>query len=301
MANRTVNINQLTPKSTIYIRGRVGYCRIASKIEGDELDKADKRAKERGTIPVGKPHTKLEITNAEILRIDANNPEPLLETYIKEHMYTKKSGDGSEGWCYTGMNKGRNLPAIFQVEGNNARELKGPEIQGELDKGLSVTLVLRVFGGQTNNGISLDSVLVNEPIRFYSGSSASALAALGLNILPASQPSNEMTEAAGTVQNGQEQYGRPVDTGYNATAGQADRQPLPFQNEQQPQTGGQPQYGNTYGQPQTDDSYQNQMQQPQYTQGQQSPNYGTQPPLNMGSADGGIRTNTGAANGGRSY
>ena len=162
MANRTISTMQLTPGDVIGIRGKLSFGRLASKIEGQELINDQIKRRQRGWIPIEKPYTTCTIHNAVVLMKDINNPT-LLERYIQESLYTSQaSKDG--GYSFTATSKGAFLPYIAVNEGTAIRQIQ-PE--GELASGLDVTVIMKVFKGKPNNGVSLEGVIVNEPIRYY--------------------------------------------------------------------------------------------------------------------------------------
>lgn len=172
---KTIKLNDLAPKTVFCIRGRLTYSRLAKHIEGADLENDKARRRLSGRRPIEKPYTTATICDAKVM---FNNPaaeqDPSLRTqneqYAIENMYTSTSANNT-GWCFTAVNKSRNLPAIFELcrETNTYKRI---ELAGELDSGLDVTLVMRVFRSkeQANNGISLDQVLINEPVRYYSSS-----------------------------------------------------------------------------------------------------------------------------------
>lgn len=168
--NRTVPLNSLTPRAIFCIRGRLTYSRLARHIDGDELTRDDQRRIQTGRRPVGRPYTTATICDAQVLYKDPNaaaNPalRTIEESYATENLYTSTAANNS-GLCYSANNKSRNLPAVFEFNKDTGKYHR-VDITGELESGLDVTLVLRVFRNQNNNGISLDQVLVNEPIRYY--------------------------------------------------------------------------------------------------------------------------------------
>lgn len=182
MANRTVNVNSIAPGTIIMIRGNVTFSRIASRIEGDELAKRIMEQQAKGWKPVDKPHTTLTIKNAMVLMQNPNAPT-LAEKYATESLYISKQHP-EYGYCYTGTNKSpNNLPdvGVREADGNTVTSVT--PLQAELDNDLAVTLVLRVFKSKNamNNGVSMDAVIVEEPIRYYSASTISkALESQGL-------------------------------------------------------------------------------------------------------------------------
>ena len=182
MATRTVNTNQLTPQKTMMIRGKLTYSRLTRQVDGEELQKDMQRRASRRMNPIDKPYTTATICNAQVLYMDPNNKTPE-EIYAEESLYQSQT-QGSTGWCFSGVNKGKTLPYIAIKDGNTARQI-APE--GELAAGLDVTLVLRVFHTQMNNGVTLDGVIVNEPIRYYGGGVGAGLNEHGITFQPCSQ------------------------------------------------------------------------------------------------------------------
>lgn len=183
MSNHTISLNQLTPNTTVLVRGKLAFSRLAKQIDGEELQKDMQRRQQKGWIPIDKPYTTATINNAQL--ICPNGQKSLADTYVEERFFQSKSSHAS-GWSYTANNKGKNLPYICEMKGQNAVQII-PE--SELANGLDVTLVLRVFKGKPNNGLSLDGVIVNEPIRYYVGNNAGAgLADLGITFVPAAAP-----------------------------------------------------------------------------------------------------------------
>ena len=181
--NRTVSANQLADNTTFLIRGRVLYSRIRSQVAGEELARQNQRAMQQGRQPRNRPYTTLSICQAEVVRANPNapmmNPE---EIFATESLYTSTT-QPNNGLCYSANNTGNYLPRLCVQEGNMVTELSADEIHGELDNGLLVTMVMRVYNsGKPNKGITLDTIIVNEPIRFYQGGAAANLEKYGLTV-----------------------------------------------------------------------------------------------------------------------
>ena len=181
--NRTVSANQLADNTTFLIRGRVLYSRIRSQVAGEELARQNQRAMQQGRQPRNRPYTTLSICQAEVVRANPNapmmNPE---EIFATESLYTSTT-QPNNGLCYSADNTGNYLPRLCVQEGNMVTELSADEIHGELDNGLLVTMVMRVYNsGKPNKGITLDTIIVNEPIRFYQGGAAANLEKYGLTV-----------------------------------------------------------------------------------------------------------------------
>lgn len=215
MANKTINTNQLTPGKNIMVRGRMNYCRITSQIAGDELKRSNDRARQYGRQPDNRPFTKAVLENAYVECINPNNPT-VEEAYAIERLYVKATAPQS-GNFFEAKNKGRILPWVgIRTDATNVKQLEPSEVKGELDRGLDVTLVLRVFNGTPNNGVSLDGIIVNEPIRFYNGANANMLAEHGITIHPAASRNTVNDSMPNTPKYDEEQdmpYGNPSDMG----------------------------------------------------------------------------------------
>lgn len=172
MSNRTITTNQLTPGRIFLVRGKVGFSRLTSRIEGEELQQDIQRRRSKGWLPIEKPYTTITINQAEVIVKDRNNIQPE-EQYAIESLYTSSSQRGQGSYSYTANNKGtRALPYIAVTRAGAQGVVDQIQPEGELANGLDVTLVMRVFKGKPNMGVSLDGVIVNEPIRYFDNTRA---------------------------------------------------------------------------------------------------------------------------------
>lgn len=172
MSNRTITTNQLTPGRIFLVRGKVGFSRLTSRIEGEELQQDIQRRRSKGWLPIEKPYTTITINQAEVIVKDRNSIQPE-EQYAIESLYTSSSQRGQGGYSYTANNKGtRALPYIAVTRAGEQGVVDQIQPEGELANGLDVTLVMRVFKGKPNMGVSLDGVIVNEPIRYFDNTRA---------------------------------------------------------------------------------------------------------------------------------
>lgn len=173
----TIGNSQLTPDNIYCVRGQVGFSRVARQTT-DEERKADNARRKH---PIDKNYTHMSIYNAKVMAKDPANPT-IEEQYAAETLY-KSSSANYPGNNFTGINKSKFLPKVCVLDPAKPGHYKEVIPEGELDSGLDVTLVMRVFKGQgSNNGVSLDRVLVNEPVRYFKSSSKvdEALAAMGI-------------------------------------------------------------------------------------------------------------------------
>lgn len=174
MSNRTISTNQLTPGRIFLVRGKVGFSRLTSRIEGEELQQDIQRRRSKGWLPIEKPYTTITINQTEVIVKDRNNIQPE-EQYAIESLYTSSSQRGQGGYSYTANNKStRSLPYIAVTRAGAQGIVDQIQPEGELANGLDVTLVMRVFKGKPNIGVSLDGVIVNEPIRYFDNTRAGA-------------------------------------------------------------------------------------------------------------------------------
>ena len=266
--NRTVSANQLADNTTFLIRGRVIYSRIRSQVAGEELARQNQRAMQQGRQPRNRPYTTLSICQAEVVRANPNapmmNPE---EIFATESLYTSTT-QPNNGLCYSADNTGNYLPRLCVQEGNMVTELSADEIHGELDNGLLVTMVMRIYNsGKPNKGITLDTIIVNEPIRFYQGGAAANLEKYGLtvNLQPNRQQAAAPAQTAPAMGGPQPAYPAqapmqqpmqapqapapgvvPNNVGYGYTPGM---DTMPFGQGQAPAAAPANPYGNPYGAP----------------------------------------------------
>lgn len=188
--NRSIRNNQLAPNATYLVRGKVGFSRVTRHTTDQEREKENARR----THPINNNYTNITLHDAQVLAVDPTNPT-LEERYAAESLYQSNSYTGQ---CFSAMNQSRNLPGIGVLDGPNHYVQVAPE--GELAQGLDVTLVMRVFKGKGNNGVSLDKILVNEPIRYYEGGNSvdKALSNFGITFQASAPVAQAATAVAAT-------------------------------------------------------------------------------------------------------
>ena len=198
--NYKIQANQLTVNAKIYVEGITTYSRLAKRIEGEELEKDKKRKQQRGMVIIDKPYTTISIEDA---KIRPQNPAALSleEQYVQERFYMKSKIDAATNtpvgntYVYNINNKSPFLPPVSQFD-PTTKIAQQVNLNGkELATGLKVLLCLSVYQSKTwgGKGISLDGVIVMEPIRYYT-SSAQDYSALGITYV--GLPEEEAREAA---------------------------------------------------------------------------------------------------------
>lgn len=211
--NYKIQTNQLTVGAKIYVEGITTYSRLAKHIEGEELEKDKKRKQQRGMVIIDKPYTTISVEDA---KIRPQNPAALSleEQYVQERFYMKSKVDAATNtpvgntYVYNINNKSPYLPPVsqFNPETKVAQQVK---LNGnELATGLKVLICLSVYQSKTwgGKGVSLDGVIVMEPIRYYTSSSQD-YSALGITYV--GLPEAEARDAAMPVEN-QETAQSPV-------------------------------------------------------------------------------------------
>lgn len=184
MTNRTISTQSLTPGELFCVRGKLTYGRLAKQVDGEELEKDKQRRAARGMRPIERPYTSATITDAYVPLKDKNNPT-LEERYAQESLYTSHA-NGSHGFNFSAVNRGNRLPWIGVRDPQDPFKVEQIVLPNELASGLDVTLVMRVFQGKPNKGVTLDGVVLNEPPRYFASADPTAsLSALGITFVPA--------------------------------------------------------------------------------------------------------------------
>lgn len=180
----SIPAEHLREGQVLYLKGRVSYARIAAQINGAELERRVAQAKARGQLyPTSKPHTTISVIDPVVIPADPNNPT-IEERYLEEKIFTLKSGDNAGKRAFSVDNTTRTLPQVFAPNANGVHEQV--QLTGDLDTDLDVVLVIRVFkSSYEKRGLSLDKVIVNEPLRYYQSADSidtAMLARLGITI-----------------------------------------------------------------------------------------------------------------------
>ncbi len=196
-----INSSQLTPNSYIYVRGNVEFSRLTRFLTSEEAAREKARREKFSNFPnmPDKPFTTITVTNARIQQMNPGAPLTLEEQYIQDKFYSTKNDSSMH---YQIENKSNNFPRFYQVKINpdgsvDPKHATEVPAQAELDRGLDVLLILRVYKPKNfaNCGIGLEGVIAQEAIRYYSGGGAvSHLAQMGITV--DAQLSDEERKAA---------------------------------------------------------------------------------------------------------
>lgn len=174
-----ISNSQLIPNKSVMVTGEITFSRVTKKIDGEELKKRDANAR----FPHTRPYTTMTLGNVQVVP-EVPGEISVNEQYVIDKMFTSKTHP-ERNWCLTLENKGNSLPTICQGEKNPDGTMTAKQVKptAELANGLKVTVIIRVFKGNPNCGISLDTIIVNEPIKYYDGANAAALESRGITFV----------------------------------------------------------------------------------------------------------------------
>lgn len=201
MQNQNIVAEQLNEGTYVIVDGYVDYSHVTKLIEGEALE----RRNENRTFPINTPHTSISLRDARI-RPSSGDPQRLSveELFVQQSFYDSKK-DESKRNVYSIDNKTQQLPAIY--EPNNPADLSQGYRQvvdpsGELDRGLTATLILQVYKPKNyeKRGIGLRAVVLNEPVRYFSnGLDTDHLQSMGIVLDNSPAPSDVPFRTEGTA------------------------------------------------------------------------------------------------------
>lgn len=192
MANKSgISAASLTPNVRILVDGYVTFSRIASIVDGKELLAEQNNPNIK--FPQQKPYTRLVISRPTIIPRDPAGQLSREEQYIQGAYYTStKTGEVQ----YSITNPSKFLPTIIQSNEQGTGKAKQIALEDELAAGLHVRLMLHTYKPQkyANLGISLDAVILMEPVKYFSDHLRSTLAEYGIDYEPMSQTEKNAVE-----------------------------------------------------------------------------------------------------------
>ena len=174
--NHNINLNSCNPGDICWVRGKLSFSHLAKKVEGEALERDKQRRMTQNLQPIDRPYTTATVSQCTIIPASGNPAQlSLFEQFIQERFYQSPKHP-ENGWSFAGYNKGKFLPlvGVMQPDGKTVDQIS---LSAELAAGLDVTLVLKVFKTNRNNGCSLEGVILNEQPKYFEG--AGFEAALG--------------------------------------------------------------------------------------------------------------------------
>lgn len=161
---------KIKPRTKVLIKGIVDFSHIASKIAGEELDRANQYTK----FPSKDPYFKMTIQIVEPNYQDAlifdNNDESetYLAAYLGSRVYESKKDENKGKKYFSAISKGNEI-RVYKKDSEG--KLHKVELNGnELAQGSAVELELNFFETKFGAGVGLNAVVITDSdIKVYEG------------------------------------------------------------------------------------------------------------------------------------
>lgn len=162
--------NNIKPRTKILVRGQVTFSRISNKIDGDELERANRFTK----FPSKDPYFKMtiEIMDADpkdaVIFDRADSSETYLAAYVGSRFYASKKEEQKGKTYFTCQSKGSEI-RVYKKDDDG--KLHKVELNGnELASGVNVELELNYFETKFGAGTGLNAVVIcDKEIKIYEG------------------------------------------------------------------------------------------------------------------------------------
>lgn len=164
--------SKIKNRTRIFINGTVDYSHITTKIDGEEL----KRANEFTNFPSKDPYYKLSIEvpsgNAQdCLEFNsADESETYLAAYAGSRIYTSKKAENAGKFYFSATSKGNEI-RVYQI-GQDGKLHKVALNGNELGAGCKVKIELQFFETKFGAGVGINSVIIDGPIKIYEGNNS---------------------------------------------------------------------------------------------------------------------------------
>lgn len=160
----------IKPRTKILVRGQVTFSRISNKIDGDELERANRFTK----FPSKDPYFKMtiEIMDADpkdaVIFDRADSSETYLAAYVGSRFYASKKEEQKGKTYFTCQSKGSEI-RVYKKDDDG--KLHKVELNGnELASGVNVELELNYFETKFGAGTGLNAVVIcDKEIKIYEG------------------------------------------------------------------------------------------------------------------------------------
>lgn len=176
-SNHQIQAHQLTPGSTVIVKGLIGFSRLRSLMGPQEIIKMNQaRTRSMYKLDPNKPITRLNLHHAEVVYADPANPT-IEEMFVNERMYTS-SQRPERGVQYSIDNKGSVLPILGETQADGRVVQLKPENgnvpadsngrPAELANDQEVQVVLNVYATSQNPGVGIQMVVTTGPAKWFS-------------------------------------------------------------------------------------------------------------------------------------
>lgn len=162
--------SKIKPRTKVLLCGQVDFSRIASKIAGEELERANQYTK----FPSKDPYFKMTVQVVEpditkAIKFDASDESELtLAAYLGSRVYESKKEENRGKKFFSCTSKGQEI-RVYQKDAQG--KLHKVDLNGnELAPGVNVELELNFFETKFGAGVGLNAVVICDPeIKVYEG------------------------------------------------------------------------------------------------------------------------------------
>ena len=225
-SNHQIQAHQLTPGSTVIVKGLIGFSRLRSLMGPQEIIKMNQaRTRSMYKLDPNKPITRLNLHHAEVVYADPANPT-IEEMFVNERMYTS-SQRPERGVQYSIDNKGSVLPILGETQADGRVVQLKPENgnvpadsngrPAELANDQEVQVVLNVYATSQNPGVGIQMVVTTGPAKWFSFGIGNQDYLAQRGIVFAQPPVAEQAQVQGPPQNGTVQGYQAAQPGYDAS------------------------------------------------------------------------------------
>lgn len=227
-SNHQIQASQLTPGSTVIVKGLIGFSRLRSLMGPQEIIKMNQaRTRSMYKLDPNKPITRLNLHHAEVVYADPANPT-IEEMFVNERMYTS-SQRPERGVQYSIDNKGSVLPILGETQADGRVVQLKPENgnvpadsngrPAELANDQEVQVVLNVYATSQNPGVGIQMVVTTGPAKWFSFGIGNQDYLAQRGIVFAQPPVAEQAQVQGQPQpqNGTVQGYQAAQPGYDAS------------------------------------------------------------------------------------
>lgn len=162
--------SKIKPRTKVLVKGQVDFSRIATKIAGEELERANQYTK----FPSKDPYFKMTIQVVEpditkaILFDAADESETTLAAYLGSRIYESKKEENRGKKFFSCTSKGQEI-RVYKKDAQG--KLHKVNLNGnELAPGQNIELELNFFETKFGSGVGLNAVVIcDDEIKVYEG------------------------------------------------------------------------------------------------------------------------------------
>lgn len=161
--------SRIKPRTRVIMHGRVSFSRIASKIAGEELERANQYTKFPSKDPYFKMSVEVDQDVTKVVDFDkSDESETTLAAYLCSRIYESKKEELRGRKFFSCTSKGAEI-RTYKKDAQG--KLHKVDLNGnELAEGVNVELELNFFETKFGAGVGLNAVVIcDEEIKVYEG------------------------------------------------------------------------------------------------------------------------------------